>query len=72
MSTSRAGPLYRFADWPVREVPESPGLYTIWEGDRFLYVGMAGRGIGTKSLLRGRLNSHARGTRGGDQFCMYV
>ena len=67
-----SGRLFRFAAWPVAEVPELPGLYTIWERDQFLYVGMAGRGVGTKSLLRGRLNSHASGRRSGDQFCLYV
>jgi len=67
-----SGHLFRFADWPVQDVPESPGLYTIWEGDLFLYIGMAGRGNGTKSLLRGRLNAHASGRRSGDQFCLYV
>ena len=67
-----AGQLFRFADWPIREVPPSPGLYTIWQGEQFLYVGMAGRGTGTRSLLPGRLDSHASGCRSGDQFCIYV
>jgi hypothetical protein len=67
-----SGSRFRFADWPVREVPESPGLYTIWDADDFLYVGMAGRGIATRSLLRGRFTSHASGRRSGDQFCLYV
>jgi hypothetical protein len=49
-----------------------PGLYTIWERQRFLYVGMAGRGVNTRAGLYGRLNSHASGRRSGDQFCIYV
>lgn len=67
-----SGRLFRFADWPAPEVPQAPGLYTIWDGDQFLYVGMAGRGSGTRPMLHGRLNSHAAGRRGGDQLCIYV
>jgi len=66
------GPLFRFADWPVGAVPQTPGIYTIWQDARFLYVGMAGRGQASTSFLRGRLQSHASGRRSGDQFCIYV
>ena len=79
------GPLYRFADWPNPEVPlVAAGVYTIWEGDWFLYVGMAGRALTAEDIatlrargekrkgLAERLNSHASGRRSGDQFCVYV
>jgi|TARA_B100000959_G_scaffold270562_1_gene317616 hypothetical protein len=38
------GSLHRFADWPNEVIPRvAAGVYTVWQGDRFLYVGMAGR-----------------------------
>jgi hypothetical protein len=62
-----------------------PGVYTIWRGDQFVYVGMSGRGAqredfvasshGTARQAKGlwtRLNSHASGRRSGDQFNVYV
>jgi hypothetical protein len=77
------GRLYRFADWPNPEVPlVAIGLYTVWQDDEFIYVGMAGRA--SEEVLRGnherqracglrdRLRSHAAGRRSGDQFCVYV
>ena len=69
--------LHRFADWPAREVPNGPGIYTVWRNADFLYVGVAGRiRLGQDPLLfkslRGRLGSHASGRRSGDQFCVYV
>jgi hypothetical protein len=81
-----SGPLYRFADWPNPEVPNlRAGVYTVWDGPTFLYVGMAGRGLPSGAHLaplesfthrnRGltdRLRSHASGRRSGDQFCIYV
>jgi hypothetical protein len=77
---------YRFADWPNLEVPNwGAGVYTVWDGDLLVYVGMGGRGLyagsheseralaSTKARgLRDRLNSHASGRRSGDQFCIYV
>lgn len=68
------GELLRFADWPIDSVPKTPGIYTIWRGSDFLYVGIAGRGASgqTSRGLWGRLNSHASGRRSGDQFCTYV
>jgi hypothetical protein len=77
------GPLYRFGDWPNPGLPKvAIGLYTIWRGDEFIYVGMAGRSAlsnlssrqaaGGTSGLRSRLRSHASGRRSGDQFCIYV
>jgi len=75
---------YRFADWPLAEVPlVAAGVYTIWENDSLVYVGMSGRGrtadqlseaqtSGRRVGLWTRLNSHASGRRSGDQFCVYV
>ena len=31
-------PLYRFSDWPNPEVPDSPGLYAVWEEDEVEWV----------------------------------
>lgn len=81
-----SGPLFRFADWPNPEVPQvAAGVYTIWQADRLIYVGMSGRSLTTEHIathrlekskkkrgLSTRLNSHARGRRSGDQFCVYV
>ena len=75
------GPLHRFADWPNAEVPNvAIGIYTVWRGDEFVYVGVAGtsrhlttiKASGGKSGLHSRLGSHASGQRGGDKFCVYV
>jgi hypothetical protein len=80
----RDGPLYRFADWPNPQVPNGRiGVYTVWDGDELIYVGMGGRAVGPSadangpassklSGLRSRLASHASGRRSGDQFCIYV
>ena len=75
------GTAFRFADWPNRDVPmQANGVYTIWESDRLVYVGMAGKGVAVAELndagqpvklargLYGRLNTHASGTRIGDPF----
>jgi hypothetical protein len=79
------GPLHRFQDWPNELVPKrAAGVYTVWEGDRLLYVGMSGRAMTAEDLevrdggrivakgLWTRLNTHASGRRSGDQFCVYV
>ena len=72
------GPTYRFADWPISDVPATSGIYTIWHGRAFIYVGVAGRQLATSARLnsfaglRSRLNSHASGRGSGDQFCVYV
>jgi hypothetical protein len=82
----RTGPLYWFSDWPNREVPNLRcGVYTVWDGGTFVYVGMAGRSLAPDAYLqpdastlkrnrglRDRLSSHASGRRSGDQFCIYV
>jgi hypothetical protein len=81
-----SGPAYRFTDWPNPEVPNwRAAVYTVWDADVLVYMGMAGRGLraggheSEKALastrargLRDRLNSHASGRRSGDQFCVYV
>ena len=84
ISALERGPLYDFGDWPVEACPRvAAGVYTIWRGPEFVYVGMAGRGksaadierirAGGKSTgLWERLGSHASGRRSGDQFCVYV
>lgn len=80
------GPAFPFRDWPNRNIPAiSAGVYTIWNGDAFVYVGMAGHSLDAKSIeahrgsgakkstgLYDRLSSHAGGRRSGDQFCVYV
>jgi hypothetical protein len=80
-----SGPLFSFADWPSDLVPRrAAGVYTIWRGDEFIYVGMSGRGAqredfvadsdrpGQAKGLWTRLNSHASGRRSGDQFNVYI
>jgi hypothetical protein len=78
------GTLYRFADWPNPAVPNGRiGVYTVWQDDQLVYVGMAGRALipggavaepapGRLTGIRSRLASHASGRRSGDQFCVYV
>jgi hypothetical protein len=77
------GPLYCFSDWPTGDIPQiAAGVYTIWRGTEFVYVGMAGRGNAAKeeqAKLKGkpwglynRLESHASGGRSGDRFCIYI
>jgi hypothetical protein len=80
-----SGPLFSFADWPNNLVPRrAAGVYTIWRGAEFIYVGMSGRGAQREDFVAGpgqpaqakglwtRLNSHASGRRSGDQFNVYV
>ena len=71
--TLAQGPAHAFSDWPVDAVPDvAAGVYTIWDQDRLVYVGMSGRGKskeeldelrskGKRSGLFGRLASHAVG-----------
>ena len=80
----KEGPEHAFANWPVNAVPAvAAGVYTIWDHDRLIYVGMSGRGATQRILdekrresasfgLFNRLASHASGRRSGDQFCVYV
>jgi hypothetical protein len=80
-----AGPRHRFQDLPNDQVPKrAAGVYTVWDGDRLLYVDMSGRAMTAEDLevspngrvvakgLWTRLNAHASGRRSGDQFCVYV
>ena len=76
-----SGRSYRFEGWPIDAVPNGvAGVYTIWDASEFLYVGMAGGALSSKSEgsrskssgLRARLASHASGRRSGDQFCVYL
>jgi hypothetical protein len=40
------GPLHRFRDWPNEQIPKrAAGVYTVWDPDRLLYVGMSGRAM---------------------------
>jgi len=78
------GPSNRFADWPNPKVPAvAAGVYTIWDAKQFIYVGMSGRWLTAVDIdppdqpvnargLKARLDSHARGRRSGDQFCVYI
>jgi len=44
-SELQVGKLFSFGDWPTDQVPRrAAGVYTIWRGDEFIYVGMSGRG----------------------------
>jgi hypothetical protein len=45
MQSLEDGALHRFADWPIRTMPiVAAGVYTIWDAERFLYVGIGGHG----------------------------
>jgi hypothetical protein len=78
------GPSSQFRDWPNPSVPlVAAGVYTIWDGARLIYAGMAGRSLTREAItegrrtvmvkgLRQRLGSHASGRRSSDQFCVYV
>lgn len=79
------GENYRFADWSNKSIPKiAAGAYTIWHRDKFIYVGMSGRGLTEDKIERlrfdnrkpkglyERLKSHASGGRAGDKFCLYI
>ncbi len=59
MDTHDWSDLITFAsvDWP--DVPETPGVYAVFEGERLLYAGMAGRN--GRGNLRKRLKNHRDG-----------
>ena len=59
-------PLYHFSDWPNPEVPDSPGLYAVWEQDELVWVGAAG------GSLRSRFERHVKGQSRGNLFCQGV
>ena len=71
---------FKFSDWPNKKIPSvSAGVYAIWKGSELFYCGMSGTNI-ERAIQQGkqkyglitRLNSHAKGRLGGDQFCVYV
>jgi len=80
LTTLGNGSVHWFRDWPAADVPtHAAGVYTVWEGETLVYVGMSGRSImadtphrRTPLGLFTRLASHAGGRRSGDQFCVYV
>lgn len=78
-----AGTLHRFGDAFSEHLPTvAAGVYTVWRGTEFIYVGMAGHSLTREAIaklqgdeakgLRDRLASHASGRRSGDQFCIYI
>ena len=45
------GPLHRFQDWLKEQVPKRvAGVYTIWDVDQLLDVGMSGRAMVAEDL----------------------
>lgn len=76
--TLEGGTLHQFGAWPAKDLEVGPsGVYTIWMGSTFLYVGMSwthrtATGNSTAKGVFGRLASHASGRRSGDQFCIYI
>ena len=40
------GQIYSFSDWPNQDLPDvAIGMYTIWQGDLFAYVGISGTSL---------------------------
>lgn len=71
------GSAYAFRDWPAKHFRAGPsGVYTIWNDNLFLYVGMAYTHRNDQNPrahgVFGRLGSHANGRRSGDQFAVYI
>lgn len=81
------GPLHPFREVLDPDLPNvAAGCYTVWHDDgRFVYAGMAGRGLSAEGIveargvprrrmlgLKDRLDSHKNGRRSGDQFAVYV
>jgi hypothetical protein len=71
------GPAHAFRDWPASHFDAGPsGVYAIWNGGLFLYVGMAYAHRDDENPraqgVYGRLRSHASGRRSGDQFAIYI
>lgn len=71
---------HRFEHWPNIGIPHvAAGVYAIWDQDKLIYCGMAGREF-DKSVSAGRikvglvnrLGAHANGRLSGNQFCVYV
>ncbi len=85
ISDLETGQLHTFADFAAAAVPKNiAGVYTIWQGGRFVYVGIGGTRIRYTEPddeaqpsrpvegLHGRLKQHRNGDRSGDKFCIYV
>ena len=73
------GPQHSFRDALHETLPLACiGVYTIWRGTEFVYVGFAGRNLDLTAEhnrmrgVRDRLDSHRSGRRSGDQFAVYV
>ncbi|MGA7759221.1 MAG: hypothetical protein WBL31_09270 [Ilumatobacteraceae bacterium] len=78
------GRIRRFSDWSNTDCPRvAAGVYTIWRGSQFVYVGMSARGLTRQILetsrklgrtegLRTRLEAVASGQRTCDEFGVYV
>ena len=74
-----SGPLFPFSGGLHETLPLAAcGVYTIWKGTEFLYVGYGGRKLDLSIShlkmkgLKDRLDSHWRGRRSGDSFAVYV
>ena len=48
MQELETGPVHRFQDWPGTQ--RAAGVYTIWDGDQLLYVGVSGRAMVAEDL----------------------
>lgn len=77
--TLTTGPLHSFREALDETLPLACiGVYTIWRGTEFVYVGIAGRNLDLGAQhkrmrgVRDRLDSHRSGRRSGDQFAVYV
>lgn len=77
LRTLEEGPAHAFREWPANHFEVGPsGVYSIWDHNSFLYVGMAWAHRGETNPgatgVFGRLASHASGRRSGDQFAIYI
>ena len=83
--TLENGQEFYFRDWSSNNIPKiCAGVYTIWQDQKLIYVGMSGRSLSAEQIethcnnnskakgLFTRLKSHASGRRSGDHFCVYV
>ena len=74
------GTLYSFSKRPNQGIPNvAIGIYTIWNGNEFAYVGISGTNVNDedyqKDIVKGlkkRLRAHHSGGIGGDKFCVLV
>lgn len=85
LKTLEYGRIHYFRDWSSSIVPKvCAGVYTVWDVNQLIYVGMSGRSLNAQTInehkvsstkakgLFTRLKDHASGRRSGDQFCVYV